>query len=155
MNLFSCCTAPASFEPATQWRRSIAAADGSNPADRHIARPNLFNLTICGGINRFPGHGRRSTCSWICKYSIIWPWTTPQSNSDANTRRFQLLKTIGWRVLVGFGALYGCVYFYERVSWTNSAKEKTFKNQYVQHATRKLKLIVDLTSANCSHQVQQ
>ncbi|XP_058823511.1 transmembrane GTPase Marf isoform X3 [Topomyia yanbarensis] len=66
-----------------------------------------------------------------------------------------LLKTIGWRVIVGAGVLYGSVYLYERLSWTNAAKEKSFKNQYVQHATRKLKLIVDLTSANCSHQVQQ
>ena len=66
-----------------------------------------------------------------------------------------LLKTIGWRVLVGAGVVYGCVYLYERLSWTNTAKEKCFKNQYVRHATRKLKLIVDLTSANCSHQVQQ
>lgn len=66
-----------------------------------------------------------------------------------------LLKTIGWRVIVGAGILYGSVYLYERLSWTNAAKEKNFKNQYVQHATRKLKLIVDLTSANCSHQVQQ
>lgn len=66
-----------------------------------------------------------------------------------------LLKTIGWRVIVGAGILYGSVYMYERLSWTNAAKEKSFKNQYVQHATRKLKLIVDLTSANCSHQVQQ
>ncbi|XP_055319688.1 transmembrane GTPase Marf isoform X2 [Sitodiplosis mosellana] len=66
-----------------------------------------------------------------------------------------LLKTVGWRVLVGIGALYGCVYFYERLSWNNSAKERTFKEQYVRHATRKLKLIVDLTSSNCSHQVQQ
>ncbi|XP_030382207.1 transmembrane GTPase Marf isoform X2 [Scaptodrosophila lebanonensis] len=66
-----------------------------------------------------------------------------------------MLKTIGWRVLVGIGALYGCIYLYERLSWTNSAKERTFKRQYVHHATKKLKMIVDLTSANCSHQVQQ
>ncbi|XP_016936915.1 transmembrane GTPase Marf isoform X4 [Drosophila suzukii] len=66
-----------------------------------------------------------------------------------------MLKTIGWRVLVGVGALYGCIYLYERLSWTNSAKERTFKGQYVRHATKKLKMIVDLTSANCSHQVQQ
>lgn len=66
-----------------------------------------------------------------------------------------MLKTIGWRVLVGVGALYGCVYLYERLSWTNSAKERAFKSQYVRHATKKLKMIVDLTSANCSHQVQQ
>lgn len=66
-----------------------------------------------------------------------------------------MLKTIGWRVLAGVGALYGCVYMYERLSWTNSAKERSFKSQYVRHATKKLKMIVDLTSANCSHQVQQ
>ncbi|XP_023174734.2 transmembrane GTPase Marf isoform X3 [Drosophila hydei] len=66
-----------------------------------------------------------------------------------------MLKTIGWRVLVGIGALYGCIYLYERLSWTNSAKERTFKSQYGRHATKKLKMIVDLTSANCSHQVQQ
>ncbi|XP_046867602.1 transmembrane GTPase Marf isoform X2 [Drosophila willistoni] len=69
--------------------------------------------------------------------------------------QLQMLKTIGWRVLVGVGALYGCIYLYERLSWTNSAKERTFKGQYVRHATKKLKMIVDLTSANCSHQVQQ
>ncbi|XP_065724074.1 transmembrane GTPase Marf isoform X1 [Drosophila suzukii] len=72
-----------------------------------------------------------------------------------NTHHLQMLKTIGWRVLVGVGALYGCIYLYERLSWTNSAKERTFKGQYVRHATKKLKMIVDLTSANCSHQVQQ
>ncbi|XP_036344617.1 LOW QUALITY PROTEIN: transmembrane GTPase Marf-like [Rhagoletis pomonella] len=66
-----------------------------------------------------------------------------------------MLKTIGWRVLLGVGALYGCIYLYERLSWTNSAKERAFKSQYVRHATKKLKMIVDLTSANCSHQVQQ
>lgn len=66
-----------------------------------------------------------------------------------------LLKTIGWRVLVGVGAIYGCVYLYERLSWTNTAKERAFKQQYVKHITEKLRLIVDFTSSNCSHQVQQ
>lgn len=68
---------------------------------------------------------------------------------------FQMLKTVGWRVIAVSGALYGALYAYERLTWTNKAKEKLFKRQYVQHATRKLRLIVDLTSANCSHQVQQ
>ncbi|KAL7037180.1 hypothetical protein ACKWTF_009102 [Chironomus riparius] len=66
-----------------------------------------------------------------------------------------LFKTIGWRVLVAIGGIYMSVYAYERLSWTNKARERKFKDQYVKHATRKLKLIVDLTSANCSHQVQQ
>ncbi|XP_060528827.1 transmembrane GTPase Marf isoform X2 [Cylas formicarius] len=66
-----------------------------------------------------------------------------------------MFKTIGWRVVVITGALYSCLYLYERLTWTNKAKERAFKRQYVDHATRKLKMIVDLTSANCSHQVQQ
>jgi len=66
-----------------------------------------------------------------------------------------LLKTVGWRVIAVSGGLYGCVYLYERLTWTNQAKLKEFKRQYVEHAARKLRLIVDMTSANCSHQVQQ
>merc|ERR1719323_1609426 len=53
------------------------------------------------------------------------------------------------------GAVYGAVYAYERLTWTSQAKCREFKRQYVDHAARKLRLIVDMTSANCSHQVQQ
>ncbi|XP_015784404.1 transmembrane GTPase Marf [Tetranychus urticae] len=66
-----------------------------------------------------------------------------------------MVRTIGWRVIAVTLGVYTFLYFYERFTWTNKAKEKAFKKQYVNHATRKLKLIVDLTSANCSHQVQQ
>lgn len=66
-----------------------------------------------------------------------------------------MLKTIGWRLIAVTGAIYGALYLYERLTWTNKAKEAEFKRQYVAHATKKLRLIVDLTSANCSHQVQQ
>lgn len=66
-----------------------------------------------------------------------------------------MLKTVGWRLIAVTGAIYGALYLYERLTWTNKAKEREFKRQYVEHATKKLRLIVDLTSANCSHQVQQ
>ncbi|XP_034949592.1 transmembrane GTPase Marf isoform X2 [Chelonus insularis] len=66
-----------------------------------------------------------------------------------------MLKTVGWRLIAITGAIYGALYLYERLTWTNKAKEREFKRQYVDHATKKLRLIVDLTSANCSHQVQQ
>ncbi|XP_066585247.1 transmembrane GTPase Marf isoform X2 [Prorops nasuta] len=66
-----------------------------------------------------------------------------------------MLKTVGWRLIAVTGAIYGALYLYERLTWTNKAKEREFKRQYVDHATKKLRLIVDLTSANCSHQVQQ
>ncbi|CAH2266418.1 jg1014 [Pararge aegeria aegeria] len=66
-----------------------------------------------------------------------------------------LLKTVGWRVVAVTGLVYGALYAYERLTWTAKAQERVFKRQYVAHAGRKLRLIVDLTSANCSHQVQQ
>lgn len=66
-----------------------------------------------------------------------------------------MLKTVGWRLILVTGAIYGCIYLYERLTWTNKAKEREFKRQYVAHITKKLRLILDLTSANCSHQVQQ
>ncbi|XP_078310306.1 mitofusin-2-like [Crassostrea virginica] len=64
-------------------------------------------------------------------------------------------KVTDWRIIALVGALYGMLYLYERMSWTNKAKERTFKKQYVDYVTSKLKLIVDLTSATCSQQVQQ
>jgi predicted GTPase/gas vesicle protein len=66
-----------------------------------------------------------------------------------------LFKTVGWRILAFTGMVYGVVYAYERLTWTNQARMRLFKRQYVDHAARKLRLIVDMTSANCSHQVQQ
>lgn len=66
-----------------------------------------------------------------------------------------LIRVIGWHVIAITSSIYGLLYVYERVSWTTRAKENTFKKQYVSHATKKFRLIIDLTSANCSHQVQQ
>ena len=66
-----------------------------------------------------------------------------------------LVRVIGWHVIAITSTIYALLYFYERISWTTRAKEGSFKKQYVSHATKKLRLIIDLTSANCSHQVQQ
>nr|CAG4640638.1 EOG090X01A3 [Eulimnadia texana] len=66
-----------------------------------------------------------------------------------------MMKTVGWRLIIASTVIYGGLYLYERLTWTTKARERAFKSQYVEHATKKLRLIVDLTSANCSHQVQQ
>lgn len=65
-----------------------------------------------------------------------------------------LIRVIGWQVIAITSSIYALLYIYERISWTTRAKESSFKKQYVTHATKKLRLIIDLTSANCSHQVQ-
>ncbi|KAK3803674.1 hypothetical protein RRG08_023388 [Elysia crispata] len=64
-------------------------------------------------------------------------------------------RAAGWRVIIVTGALYGGLYAYERLTWTTKARERAFKQQYVEYASSKLRLIIDLTSSNCSHQVQQ
>ncbi|CAG2168034.1 unnamed protein product [Oppiella nova] len=82
---------------------------------------------------------------------------SPQSHTTVGVLGVSafLVRTIGWRLIAITASVYGLLYIYERLTWTNRAKETTFKRQYVNHSTKKLKLIVDLTSANCSHQVQQ
>ena len=91
--------------------------------------------------------------SLIEKVSMV----SPQSQTTVGLLAVSgfLVRSVGWRVIVITFGVYGLLYVYERLTWTNKTKEKEFKKQYVSHATKKLKLIVDLTSANCSHQVQQ
>ncbi|KAM4895271.1 mitofusin-1 isoform 4-T7 [Sylvia borin] len=64
-------------------------------------------------------------------------------------------KTVGWKLISFSLSMYGLLYLYERLTWTTRAKERAFKRQFVNYATEKLQMIVSLTSANCSHQVQQ
>ncbi|XP_042313857.1 mitofusin-1 isoform X2 [Sceloporus undulatus] len=64
-------------------------------------------------------------------------------------------RTVGWKVISLSLSMYGLLYLYERLTWTTKAKERAFKQQFVNYATEKLQLIVSFTSANCSHQVQQ
>jgi len=96
-----------------------------------------------------------TTDDWSILTKIALASATSQSTMGGLLVTGFLLKTVGWRVIIVTGAVYSCLYLYERLTWTNKAKEKSFKKQYVAHATRKLRMIVDLTSANCSHQVQQ
>lgn len=67
----------------------------------------------------------------------------------------QIWKTVGWKLISVSLSMYGALYLYERLTWTTRAKERAFKQQFVNYATEKLQMIVSFTSANCSHQVQQ
>ncbi|KAG7456897.1 hypothetical protein MATL_G00240790 [Megalops atlanticus] len=64
-------------------------------------------------------------------------------------------RSVGWRIIALSFGLYGLLYLYERMMWTTKAKERAFKRQFVDYASERLKMIVSLTSSNCSQQVQQ
>jgi len=57
--------------------------------------------------------------------------------------------------MIAAGAIYGGVCLYEYLSRTTKAKERSLKKQYIDHATSKLQLSVDIPSSNYSQQVQQ
>ena len=95
------------------------------------------------------------TDDWSLASTVALASISSQGSMGALLVGGLLLKTVGWRVIAVSLTVYGAVYGYERLTWTTQAKLKEFKRQYVEHAARKLRLIVDMTSANCSHQVQQ
>ncbi|CAJ0929883.1 unnamed protein product [Ranitomeya imitator] len=64
-------------------------------------------------------------------------------------------RAVGWKLIACSVLAYGSLYLYERLTWTTRAKERAFKQQFVNYAAQKLQLIVSITSANCSHQVQK
>ncbi|XP_073434895.1 mitofusin-1 isoform X2 [Dendrobates tinctorius] len=64
-------------------------------------------------------------------------------------------RAVGWKLIACSVLAYGSLYMYERLTWTTRVKERTFKQQFVNYAAQKLQMIVSITSANCSHQVQK
>ncbi|CAK1552655.1 unnamed protein product [Leptosia nina] len=114
--------------------------------------PNM-ELTRVGNGGSVMGPLSAEEWSMISKFAL--GALTSQGTMGGLLLSGLLMKTVGWRVVVVTGLVYGALYAYERLTWTAKAQERVFKKQYVTHAGKKLRLIVDLTSANCSHQVQQ
>ncbi|TGZ51170.1 Transmembrane GTPase Marf [Temnothorax longispinosus] len=117
----------------------------TSPAD------SIDSLKFVSSTSNFPARSD----DWSLATRIAVASVTSQGTMGGLIVAGFMLKTVGWRLIAITGAIYGALYLYERLTWTNKAKEREFKRQYVSHATKKLRLIVDLTSANCSHQVQQ
>ncbi|CAG5011450.1 unnamed protein product [Parnassius apollo] len=127
----------------------IPATIGPPSVSAEVVRHNGGSVGAAGAV------GPLSAEEWGLVSRFALGALTSQGTMGGLLLSGLLLKTVGWRVVVVTGALYGALYAYERLTWTAKAQERLFKKQYVAHASKKLRLIVDLTSANCSHQVQQ
>ncbi|ROL48778.1 Mitofusin-1 [Anabarilius grahami] len=64
-------------------------------------------------------------------------------------------RSVGWRVIVLSVSLYSLLYLYERLTWTNSSKERVLKQQFVDYATQRLQAISHIIGSDCGQQVQQ
>uniref|UniRef100_A0A6Q2YZ83 Dynamin-type G domain-containing protein n=1 Tax=Esox lucius TaxID=8010 RepID=A0A6Q2YZ83_ESOLU len=62
-------------------------------------------------------------------------------------------RSMGWRIVALSATLYGLLYLYEKLTWTNASREKALKQQFVEVATQRLRGIIPFTSGNCSQQV--
>ncbi|XP_070830309.1 mitofusin-1 isoform X6 [Chaetodon trifascialis] len=69
----------------------------------------------------------------------------------------QLYKTVwrsvGWRLIALSVSLYGLLYLYEKLTWTNASRERALKQQFVEHATHRLRAVIPVCSSACSQQV--
>uniref|UniRef100_A0A2K5YVJ0 Mitofusin 1 n=1 Tax=Mandrillus leucophaeus TaxID=9568 RepID=A0A2K5YVJ0_MANLE len=119
-------------EPIFQLPRSLASTPSAptTPATPDNASQEELMITLVTGLASLTS---RTSMGIIIVGGVIW-------------------KTIGWKLISVSLTMYGALYLYERLSWTTHAKERAFKQQFVNYATEKLKMIVSSTSANCSHQ---
>lgn len=138
---------------AGKQRHKLAIANYPQDIPPAIASP-ADSIDSIKFVSQAPSFPPRSD-DWSLVTKIAIASVTSQGTMGGLIVAGFMLKTVGWRLIAVTGAIYGALYLYERLTWTNKAKEREFKRQYVNHATKKLRLIVDLTSANCSHQVQQ
>ncbi|XP_036705880.1 mitofusin-1 isoform X2 [Balaenoptera musculus] len=122
-------------DPIFQLPRSLASTPTAptNPATPDNASQEELMVTL---ITALASLTSRTSMGIIVVGGVIW-------------------KTVGWKLISVSLSMYGALYLYERLTWTTRAKERAFKQQFVNYATEKLQLIVSFTSANCSHQVQQ
>lgn len=65
----------------------------------------------------------------------------------------QVWRSVGWRVIALSLSVYGLLYIYEKLTWTDGSRERALKQQFVEHAARRLRAVVPVSSSACSHQV--
>ncbi|XP_070830308.1 mitofusin-1 isoform X5 [Chaetodon trifascialis] len=62
-------------------------------------------------------------------------------------------RSVGWRLIALSVSLYGLLYLYEKLTWTNASRERALKQQFVEHATHRLRAVIPVCSSACSQQV--
>lgn len=67
----------------------------------------------------------------------------------------QVWRSVGWRVIALSLSVYGLLYLYEKLTWTDASRERALKQQFVEHAARRLRAVVPVSSSGCSQQVHK
>ncbi|XP_071348563.1 mitofusin-1 [Trachinotus anak] len=62
-------------------------------------------------------------------------------------------RSVGWRLIAVSVSLYGLIYLYEKLTWTDASRERALKQQFVEHTARRLRAVIPATGSACSQQV--
>ncbi|CAJ1073161.1 LOW QUALITY PROTEIN: mitofusin-1-like [Xyrichtys novacula] len=62
-------------------------------------------------------------------------------------------RSVGWRVIALSLSLYGLLYLYEKLTWTNASRERALKKQFVEHASQRVRAVIPISTSACSQQV--
>ncbi|XP_051250357.1 mitofusin-1 isoform X2 [Dicentrarchus labrax] len=64
-------------------------------------------------------------------------------------------RSVGWRLIALSLSLYGLLYLYEKLTWTNASRERALKRQFVEHVAHRLRAVIPISSSACSQQVNK
>uniref|UniRef100_A0A8P4G2M0 Dynamin-type G domain-containing protein n=1 Tax=Dicentrarchus labrax TaxID=13489 RepID=A0A8P4G2M0_DICLA len=67
----------------------------------------------------------------------------------------QVWRSVGWRLIALSLSLYGLLYLYEKLTWTNASRERALKRQFVEHVAHRLRAVIPISSSACSQQVNK
>ncbi|XP_035526187.1 mitofusin-1-like [Morone saxatilis] len=67
----------------------------------------------------------------------------------------QVWRSVGWRLIALSLSLYGLLYLYEKLTWTNASRERVLKRQFVEHVAHRLRAVIPVSSSACSQQVHK
>lgn len=113
-----------------------------------------FSLGLVSILRKFQGKPDANDYLSIVERFILSP---PQSPTTVGSLAIGgiLVRTVGWRVIVITTVAYTALYAYEYLTWTNSAKERTFKAQYVKYAKKGLQGCFPIISGQIAKSVEQ
>uniref|UniRef100_A0A4W5RG50 Dynamin-type G domain-containing protein n=1 Tax=Hucho hucho TaxID=62062 RepID=A0A4W5RG50_9TELE len=127
-----------------------------------------FTLGWTALVSRFigPSNAKRALTAMNQKFQVSHSqglYSVSQSRVSLTSRASMTVlviggvvwRSVGWRLIALSATLYGLLYLYEKLTWTNVSRERALKQQFVELAIHRLRAIIPFTSGSCSQQVHQ
>uniref|UniRef100_G3N9U0 Dynamin-type G domain-containing protein n=1 Tax=Gasterosteus aculeatus aculeatus TaxID=481459 RepID=G3N9U0_GASAC len=122
----------ARFIGASNAKRALGAAADVRPQETSTFKDDMA-VSIATGLSCVSS---RASMAGMVVGGVVW-------------------RSVGWRLLALSLSLYGLLYLYEKLTWTDGSRERALKQQFVEHAARRLRAAVPAAGSACSQQVHK